>query len=224
MVPPVSLGSPTLLLLPTELERRCLLEEGGLSGGLALVETCGFGPVAAAARTMQLLARLRPRRVLLVGIAGSLDEGRAPRESARSFATVELDGVGAGNGEEFRSPTELGFPQWPGSPDTSGAIGETLSLREGDGGGLLTVCAASDSPAQARRRAEQHPAAIAEDMEGFAVALACALAGAPLAIVRGIANTAGERDSGRWRIRGAMQAARGLALELLERDPWGGGA
>jgi futalosine hydrolase len=58
-------------------------------------------------------------------------------------------------------------------------------------------------------------------MEGFGVALACALARVPLAIVRGISNAAGERDTKRWRIREALAAARETALELLRRPDWG---
>jgi futalosine hydrolase len=58
-------------------------------------------------------------------------------------------------------------------------------------------------------------------MEGFGVALACALARVPLAIVRGISNAAGERDRKCWRIHEAMSAARVTALELLRRRDWG---
>jgi nucleoside phosphorylase len=40
----------------------------------AAAELCGFGIVAAAARTAQLLAAQRPEKVFLVGIAGRLDD------------------------------------------------------------------------------------------------------------------------------------------------------
>ncbi len=36
-------------------------------------QLCGFGPIAAAARAGALIARYKPERVLLVGIAGSFD-------------------------------------------------------------------------------------------------------------------------------------------------------
>ena len=64
-----------LILVPTEMERRGLepmLAAPTAQGGH--VELCGFGPVAAAARTAQLLTEHAPDRVLLVGIAGRLDD------------------------------------------------------------------------------------------------------------------------------------------------------
>ena len=60
------------------------------------------------------------------------------------------------------------------------------------------------------------PDAAAEDMEGFAVALACRLAGVPLSIVRGISNTAGDRDPARWLVPEAVAAAAALAARILE--------
>lgn len=55
-------------------------------------------------------------------------------------------------------------------------------------------------------------------MEGFGVALACALHGVPLSIVRGFSNAVGERDPSRWKIPLALGAARALALALCERE------
>jgi futalosine hydrolase len=52
-------------------------------------------------------------------------------------------------------------------------------------------------------------------MEGFAVAAACRLAGVPLDIVRGISNTAGDRDTSGWQIEAACRAAAALAVMLL---------
>ena len=52
-------------------------------------------------------------------------------------------------------------------------------------------------------------------MEGFGVALACALAGVPLCIVRGASNRVGERDPSTWRIDEAIDSARALAAEVL---------
>jgi len=215
----------TLVLVPTELEARRLRTLGALEPGPLRLELCGFGPLAAAARTAQCLERIHPGRVLLLGIAGSLDPELAPLESALCFARVELDGVGAGRGPDFRHPSALGFPQWPGSPDTgSDPIGETLPLAgpKTARGSLLTVCAASASGEEVHERRARFPEALAEDMEGFGVALACRLAGVPLAIVRGFSNAAGERDPRLWRSAGAMRAAEELACELLENERWGG--
>jgi futalosine hydrolase len=226
--PPVGGGSPTLLLFPTDLERRRFLDAGGLPPGLALPALCGFGPVAAAARTAELLARLRPRRVLLLGIAGAYDLADDPLGCARSFDAVTLDGVGAGEGEGLRGPSALGFPQWPGSVgEDQPAIEERLSLdRPPPGSGVLarpllvSSCAAADGEVMAERRRRRFPGAAAEDMEAFAVAFACALARVPLCVVRGISNLVGDRDPRRWRIPQALAAARTAAIAALEGAEW----
>ena len=188
----------TLLVVPTELELAELELQGGFGTSGPRVELCGFGPVAAAARTAELVARHTPARVVLVGIAGSFEPARLAIGSAACFAEVAIEGLGAA------------FPQWPGIEDRL-ALAPTGSAEAL----LLTVWTAADSPAEAARRLQRYPAAAAEDMEGFAVAFACALARVPCTIVRGISNQVGERDKRRWRIADALAAARARALEQL---------
>jgi futalosine hydrolase len=219
-----SLGSPTLVLFPTELERRRIDDHGGIGSGLALQALCGFGPVAAAARTAELLASLRPARVLLVGIAGAYDIATHPVGEAFEFDSVAIEGVGVGEGTGLVAPPALGFPQWPGSAEGSSPIFDRLPLCAPAGERhplLLTTCAASADARQAALRRERFPDAVAEDMEGFAVATACAMAGAPLRIVRGISNQVGDRAPEHWRIPAALAAVRRVALEILEsRADW----
>lgn len=215
-----SAGSPTLLLFPTELEQRRFADTGGLPVGHALPFVCGFGPVAAAARTAELLGTLHPRRVVLLGIAGAYDTERHPVGSALVFSRVAVDGIGVGEGERFQGPPTLGFPQWPGSADTR-RIGDEVRVQappHRDDGLLLTTCAASDTPELAALRRARFPDAVAEDMEGFAVALACELRGTPCTIVRGISNRVGDRTPENWRIPAALLAARRLVLECFEED------
>lgn len=217
------LGSPTLLLFPTDLERTRFEDQGGLPPGHALASVCGFGPVAAAARTSSLIGTLRPRRVLLLGIAGAYDTERHPVGSALAFRRVAIDGVGAGEGPRFQGPPALGFPQWPGSAGTGAAVEDRLELAvpaAAEEALLLTTCAASDSPDHAAQRRARFPEAVAEDMEGFAVALACSLAGTPCAIVRGISNRVGDRDPAHWRIPAALAEARRIGLEVLGDESW----
>jgi len=204
------------VLVPTRLERTLLQRLGGLAGAPA--ELCGFGPVAAAARTAGLLALRKPRRVLLLGIGGTLRPEELPVGAAASFASVRLEGLGARRGTRWLAPSELGFAQWD---DGRTRIEERLALqpaRRGVRGELLTVCTAAGSRAEARARARRHAAASVEDMEGFGVALACALARVPLTVVRGVSNVAGERDRRRWDVRAALDAARTLAGTWLARE------
>jgi futalosine hydrolase len=212
------------VLVPTPLETR-ILDERGMGGpGLALRAICGFGPVAAAARTAELLALLKPSRVVLVGIAGTYDAARLAIGSATRFGRVAIDGIGAGTGANRLGASELGFPQWDGPGRT---IFDSLELpgcrpcawsEDASSPMLLTVCAASTSAQEAGSRRERYAGAAAEDMEGFAVALACSLAGIPLHIVRGISNRAGDRRRERWEVARALDAAAALAVEILRSE------
>jgi futalosine hydrolase len=214
----VSLGSPTLVLVPTDLELASLVELGGLDGGLAIVRTCGFGPVAAAARTAGCIAELHPARVLLVGIAGTYDARVLALGQAVEFDSVALDGIAAGDRGASIGAESKRFAQWPGSGSLA-PIHDRIALGAPRGGApsrmLLSVCAASSSREQADARRRRFDGAIAEDMEAFGVALACALDGVPLRVVRGVSNLAGDGDHSRWQIARALESARELALGIL---------
>lgn len=217
------LGSPTLVLVPTDLERQRLADAGGLPAGAGLLLLSGFGPLAAAARVAASIERLRPARVVLCGIAGTYDPERHPVGEAREFAEVALHGVGVGEGERFLSPPALGFPQWPGGGAGGRQVDDRLPLAAQQGPAcaplLLTTCAAADGPEMVAERRRRFPEATGEDMEAFGCALACALAGTPLRVVRGFSNVAGDRNPERWRIPAALAAARRLLLEVLD-GPW----
>ncbi len=211
----------TLVLIPTDLERRRLASRlaAAPAGGI-VIELCGFGPVAAAARAAGLIAQHRPHRVLLAGIAGRLGDrlsvGRAYR-----FSEVACYGIGAGTGADFQPAGAMGWPQWPGDPaDPAAAISDLITLGHPPGsapsaGRLLTACAASATADDVALRRRAFPTAVAEDMEGFGVAVACRLAGIPLEIVRGISNVAGDRDHARWKIEPALAAAAEVAAAVL---------
>jgi len=201
--------NPDLFLVPTEPERQRLR---AIAGADAVLVSCGFGPVVAAARTSTLIAELAPRRVILVGIAGTLRPDRLPVGTAAGFRSVALDGLGTGHDQ-----TPL-FPQWPGD-DHSPSIHDRLPLAyQGEERHLLTVgrSSADDSDVEDRRR--RFPDADAEDMEGFGVAAACALAERPLHIVRGVSNLAGDRDHARWEIDAALEAA-WICIRQLPQEP-----
>lgn len=213
--------SVPLILVPTQRERRVvgprLLAHGR-------VELCGFGLVAAAARTATLLATGHPTRIVLVGIAGCLDD-TLPIGSAWLFDRVACHGVGAGTGAAFVPAAALGWPQWPGDPPTAAAaIGDELPCgvpgrMPRARGLLLSVAAAAADAGDVAARLALFPDAVAEDMEGFAAAAACRMSGVSIAIVRGISNAAGDRDAARWRIDAALEAAADVAVQVLEAAP-----
>ena len=213
-----------LLLIPTQLEWNVLhplLVEATQRFGWSM-QLCGFGPIAAAARTAQEIARCQPQRVLLLGIAGTYfpDQPDHAVGTAALYDHVACFGVGAGTGDRHQGAAELGLLQWQ---DTNSAhtIGDVISLRGSKeqglvgGGNLLSCCAASARAADVQQRRRVHPEATAEDMEGFSVALACKLSGVPLYIARGISNHAGDRNKDNWRIETALEAAAKLAITII---------
>ncbi len=206
-------SATTLVLVPTEFEMTELAKHVDWSD-LATVAVCGFGPVEAASVTATLISRLRPQRVLLLGIAGTYDVDRMAVGSRACFGEVAIDGIGAGSGDEFIPGKAMGFTQ-----ETSCALHVPARKRNIDL--LLTCCAASANAGEVKDRLARFPNATAEDMEGFGVARACQLTDVPLAIVRGISNAAGNRDRTTWRAVDALAAAGELAQDILRcDDPW----
>ncbi len=216
----------TLILIPTELEREILqpLLEPALSED-DHVELCGFGLVAAASLTAQLIADHRPTRVILVGIAGTFSD-HLPVGAAAVFDEVSCCGIGAGSGAEHQTIGDMGWHHVGGrmsDRDSSRVvITDTIELHGancdsglmGQSAQLLSVASASGSLEDAAIRRRRFPRAAAEDMEGFAVGMACQLAEIPVAIVRGISNQVGDRNVANWQIKPALEAAAGLVTDI----------
>lgn len=190
-----------------DLVRRHLSSDSVARAFLGCIELSGFGVVRAAESTARLLATGSFDEVCLLGIAGALSDA-AEVGQAYEFDRVMIDGIGVGEGDSFRSDVSLGWSDQP-----------VLDLRTSTGNDdakpnaatLISVCAASaDSTMAARRRArvsDQFTGPVAEDMEGYAVALACQAAGVPLRIIRGISNVAGNRNHAHWQMDAAVQSA-----------------
>lgn len=219
-----------LVLVPTPTELKILepllLPNVAQAGGR--LSLCGFGPVAAAARTSQLIAQLKPDEIVLVGIAGAIGNS-LPVGSASEFDEVCCFGVGVGTGENFQTASSLGWPQWDdGTPCQNHKIGDVLPLRSSAittgetqpaaRRQLLTCCAGSANAEEVTLKSEAFPDATAEDMEGFGVAMAAAMADIPVRIVRGISNVAGDRRLSEWKIQEALETAAQLVLKLIAAD------
>ncbi len=185
--------------MPTVLESELLFPHGPP----ARLAVCGFGLAAAGAGASHAIAAYPGAAsdgVVLVGAAGTYDPDRHPVGSAVIAGAIACDGIGAGSGRDHRSAAELGFA-------------EADRIELGAGPDLLSVAAASGSPADAAARRTRHPHAAGEEMEGFAVALAARLHGVGLTIVRGFSNVAGDRDRSAWRMDEALRRAAALVTE-----------
>jgi futalosine hydrolase len=179
-----------LILVPTPAEAELL--GVGLPGPVCV---CGFGLAAAGAGAAHAIAIHRDaarRGVVLAGAAGTYDPARLEIGAAVDASAVRVEGIGAGGS----GPAALGF-----------AEADVIALA-GSEGELLSVAEAAGDPAGAAARAARHPAALGEEMEGFAVAVAAALFGVPLRVVRGASNLAGDRDHTGWRMADALRAVR----------------
>ncbi|MEZ6194116.1 MAG: futalosine hydrolase [Planctomycetota bacterium] len=177
----------------------------------AVLVVGGVGLAAAGARAAAAIARHRPRRVVLAGIAGSFDLARAPLGAVIRGLSAAVDGIGAGEGPGHVPLEAMGFEPLPGlgrHPFCS--PGAAPGARRGP---ILSVTAASDAGLAAARR-RRHPTALAEDMESWAVALAAREAGLPLLVLRAISNAVGDRDVAGWRVGEALARLRGLLREL----------
>jgi futalosine hydrolase len=217
-----------LILVPTQRELDSVRDQ--LKVDSSAVQRIGFGPISSAVRTAALIARYKPSRVLLVGIAGAFDTQTHPIGSAHRFDHVRCDGIGAGTGSDFQSASELGWMQFAADDledqsTSMPAAGDGIALVSTYNplvpcaGSLLTVCAASASTSDRNARRERFPDVVAEDMEGFSVAMACLFAAIPVQIVRGISNQVGDRDLSNWQIDTALATAAKLASEVLSH-PW----
>lgn len=183
----------------------------------------GFGPVVAAARSGALIARYRPARVLLMGIAGAFDTNQTPIGTACRFDHVRCDGIGVGLGANFQTASDVGWKQFSADdamPEVSDGIPlvSTYNPAVPCAGPLLSVCAASASSEECQQRQQRFPGVAAEDMEGFSVAVACSLAGVPLQVIRGISNQVGDRDKANWQVKKALDAASTMAMQILDHE------
>jgi len=208
----------TLFLVPTSLELDLVQEacQDYLATSVQQpnFQVCGFGPIAAGVETSRLVTQAKQNlgdqlKVVLLGIAGTYDATTLPVGGACSFHTCGCYGIGAGQGDRFQSPSELGFPQIRISQqDCFDRL--PVQVHQSDpsrGQFLLTVCSAAANQAEVQQRRSVFPQAMAEDMEGFGVAMATGKQGIPLTIIRGISNVAGDRNTANWKIRPSIQAA-----------------
>jgi futalosine hydrolase len=172
-------GLAVLLVAATERE---------LSGLGGLVT--GVGPVDAAAATARALAERRPRAVLHVGLAGSID-----------FAAPELV-IGS---EALYSDTDSRLVRARAVPDPTLVAAARAALPE-----------ARFCPIGTSARVGGAHGCVVEAMEGFAVLRACELAGVPAVEVRVTSNDIGEPDRARWQLDEALALLRATLPAVVD--------
>jgi len=163
----------------------------------------------------------QPDLMVMVGSAGSLPDsglGKGDMVVAETEILAELGvvaGPGIGDAQAMKLPgviQEIQLDQEVSAHlfDHAGNLGKAAYGRS------LTVAGASADHHQAGDRA-RHFRALAENMEGYALALAGERFGFRTAEIRGISNEAGDRDKSRWDFEGAIVPGQKVLLEYLRK-------
>jgi futalosine hydrolase len=210
-----------LLLIPTPFEAKALVgvdfgsrvdgegrgpKQVTLAGRRVVAATTGIGLAAAGANSARWFAEIRPDAAALAGLCGTFDAARLPVGGLLEATRVTCDGIGAGEGEAFVAAGEPPPPLRCAPARSRGVRGEVLS-----------VAAAAEGAAMTEARRRRHPRALAEEMEGYAVAIAAQGFRVPLVILRGASNLAGERDHRRWKFEAALAVCRDALAEWALR-------
>lgn len=187
------------------------LEEFRRLTGSVRAETVGIGLVDAALGTAELVARVRPDVVLLLGTCGVFAGEAPPPEVIVGAALLASDGPTAEGRGALVGPLAEVTEVPRALVDAAHACGAepalvatSLSITTDDA--LAAACARA-----ATRRAPGH-AVVVEHLEALAVGRACARAGVPCLPILGVANTVGASGRAEWAARHVEASARAAAI------------
>jgi futalosine hydrolase len=173
--------------------------EAALKPRLHLVQT-GIGKVNAAAAVARIIDPTRHSAVISLGVAGALPGSSLQiGDCVVATASVYAD-EGLQTPEKFVDCAGMGFPLGPfagSAVPVSPALLDLLKPLADRLGAVATVSTCSGTEVLAQQVA-QRTGALAEGMEGAAVAHVCARLGLAFAEVRVISNTTGDRAAQRW--------------------------
>jgi futalosine hydrolase len=166
----------------------------------------GIGKANAAGAVARVLDPTRHSWTLSTGVAGSLPgSGLSIGGSVAATQAVFAD-EGLQTEAQFSDCAAMGFPlaDFPGSavPLDAGLVTALQPLSDAQGPiATVSTCSGTDALAQTIR---ERTGALAEAMEGAAVALVARRLGFRSAELRIVSNTTGRRDGQRWDLRGAL--------------------
>ena len=201
----MSTRPPLLVIVATDAER-----PPGADGREILV--CGVGKTGAAAATVARLARGPVRGVVSFGVAGAYPTAGLAIGDVVIASEVAVIDEGLDTGERFVAFARPGMtvPGAAWTPCDASLVGETSgsAVFRAVRGRIATVSVCAGSARLAAERAAT--GAVAEGMEGAAVAHAASLSGVPFAELRGISNLCGPRDGARFDLATAVRNAASL--------------
>ncbi|GAB7022070.1 futalosine hydrolase [Salidesulfovibrio brasiliensis] len=176
-----------------------------------LLAVAGVGPINAGITAGRLLER-GAKGMVNAGIAGSFDTKRLPTQSVCAvrcetwpdFGLATADGVdpeGIRFSQAERNGVSVTNRVCMDPVAAAREMGLTLPWLET--ASSLTVSASTGTPELAERLKNEFDADL-ENMEGFALALACFRAGVPFLEIRTVSNRVGSREG--WDFGGALTA------------------
>jgi len=229
---------PLLLFLAAtegELAPLRMMLHGRHPGYEALFAVTGAGKACAACTATLAFASLQPDLGLLVGCAGALpgsgldvgdvvvatrecfgDEGVETRAGFLDLRHLMLP-VARRGGRTYYNEVPVARPARGSIERFNRRSGGLFAVRQGP---LVTVSTCSGTPSRAAA-IERRSGALAESMEGAAVALAALLLDRRLIEVRGISNQTGRRDRESWDIPAACRNAAEAILWIAEGEAVG---
>ncbi|MEH1026574.1 futalosine hydrolase [Micromonospora profundi] len=214
----------TGLLVVTAVPAEADAVRAGLVDATVTVAPVGVGPAVAGAATARLLVLAEAaghpyRAVVSAGVAGGFAGQAGVGDTVLGTASIAAD-LGAESPDGFIPVDELGMPPallgggsvMPADPQLLAAL--RAALPAATAGPILTVSTVTGTALSTDELRRRHPAAVAEAMEGYGVAVAAAQAGLPFAELRTISNPVGPRDRDAWRLHEALAALTEAAAAL----------
>jgi futalosine hydrolase len=222
-------------LLEASLGNRSRQEAGdfnvveGLLGKVRVVVCAGgIGKVNASIAATAMIERIQPQLVINAGCAGAYP-GSGLAIGDLAVASEEILGdegvVTSGGWLDFRAMGLAMLVQgerryYNEIPLSPYAVDRALQLAARHGttlarGRFITLSTCSGSLKRGEELVQRH-GAIAENMEGAAVALTCLRYGIDCLEIRGISNQVEERDMKRWDIPAAVEAAQRFVIRYIK--------
>ncbi len=177
----------------------------------------GVGVPVALAQTLLVAGRLRPARILNIGIAGAYPgSGLAIGDIVIGTSEVYGDvGFELPEAPGFRHIGESSWGTFYHDPLTLTAFPEFAGTATGRGC-TVNACTGTETTGQLR---EHLFGAAFETMEGAAVAQAGTVLGIPVCEIRAISNIASDRDMRPENIKTALESLRAYFQKFRKRTP-----
>jgi len=212
-----------LILVPSQLEMDRLLPQGAQPLDAALPAwqgeqckwaLCGVGAAAATLATTHFIRQFQPSRVVLVGIAGAFAQsGLEPDQVVQAHKETFSD-LGYHDEHTYYNLDQLKLAVLPSQPQALGCSYPLSLLDPGEQAwSFITNSLITNSEVTAGRLWHTYGAAL-ENMEGAAVAMACAFHRVTCHEVRAVSNRVGPRNPKLWRVKESLEA---LSLWLSKR-------